>query len=90
MGGGGGGCYLLTYFWGLEYFQGGLSNFRGGWEIFLGGGGGWEISGGGGSKNFQERRVKTFSGGGGGGWQFFLARVGWLRNFRWGVQTSHG
>ena len=27
---GGGGCYLLTYFWGLEYFQGGLSNFRGG------------------------------------------------------------
>ena len=34
---GGGGCYLLTYFLGLEYFQGGLSNFRGGLKNFWGG-----------------------------------------------------
>ena len=42
--GGGGGCYLLTYFWGLKYFQRGLSNFRGGAKKFLGG-----------LKNFRER-----------------------------------
>ena len=36
--GGGGGCYLLTYFWGLEYFQGGLSIFRGGLRNFFWGG----------------------------------------------------
>ena len=32
----GGGCYLLTYFWGLEYFQRELSNFRGGLRNFWG------------------------------------------------------
>ena len=63
-----GGCYLLAYFWGLEYFQRGLNNFRGGWEIFggiktLSGGEGWEIFGGGwGWKIF--RGFEKFSGGG--------------------------
>ena len=35
-GGGGGVICMLTYFWGLEYFQGGLSNFRGGLRNFWG------------------------------------------------------
>ena len=65
MGGGGEGCYLLTYFGGWNIFKEGWVIFVGGWEIFWGikkfsGGGGWEIFGGGVVlKNFR---------GGGGGW----------------------
>ena len=48
-----GGGYLLTYFWGLRYFQGGVEKFLGWVENFSGGG----------LRNFRGGGVENFFGG---------------------------